>query len=372
MMFLIFKDDLKMYPPILSVMDVLLNEGHELTFIGWCSDAEIIKKYKEQGIVFHLIENNVNSMLVKKFINFIIFRRRVKRLVKKYYHTKEDKIWIFGMESYWILYKLAKKYSVILYLFEFPLLKVGLKYRLLSPAIQYPDYINDAYKTVACEYNRAHLTKSIFGLDKLPAIIPNKPDIQDFSSNDMLSSSLLSRLKNKKIILYQGIFNYPERRLDEICKSIDFLNDEFVLCIMGPDDENRKRLHSLYSSDRILFLPYLPPPQHLQITRLATIGVLVYFSTPGRVDQCINTLYCAPNKLYEYSAFGIPMISNDVPALSYAFELHQAGLCVKNFTPKSIAGEILKIMENYSMYSLGSSDLYSSTNIKETIKELNK
>jgi glycosyltransferase involved in cell wall biosynthesis len=170
--------------------------------------------------------------------------------------------------------------------------------------------------------------------------------------------------------LYQGIFNYPERRLDEVCKSIDFLDDDYVLCIMGPEDNNKDRLSLLYSSERVFFLPYLPPPHYLEITKLATIGVMVYFSIPGSLDQCINTLYCAPNKLYEYSAFGIPMISNNVPALSDALKSHNAGICIEPFDPESIANGIKEIMTNYSTYSCGSSNLYDSIDIRKTINSI--
>ena len=175
----------------------------------------------------------------------------------------------------------------------------------------------------------------------------------------------------KKIILYQGIFNYPERRLDEFCEAINLLPDEYVLVLMGgPENEYRQYLKKKYVSSRIVFIPFLSPPNHLIITKSAYIGILTYFPCKGSLVQNLNTLFCAPNKLYEYSFFGVPMISNDIPALDFAFNQYQAGICVRTFEPKEIVEKILYIDKNYTHFKAESLRLYTSVDIERLIIEL--
>ena len=64
---------------------------------------------------------------------------------------------------------------------------------------------------------------------------------------------------------------------------------------------------------------------------MASIGVLSYFPRSGSIGRTLNPLYCAPNKIFEYSKYGIPMISNDVPALRYSYmEFHCATVSISS------------------------------------------
>lgn len=76
---------------------------------------------------------------------------------------------------------------------------------------------------------------------------------------------------------------------------------------MGRGSDYYDDLRSRYASERVLFVPFIRPPHHLQVTRLASIGVLSYFPDPSSLAAVINPLYCAPNKIFEYARYGVPM-----------------------------------------------------------------
>lgn len=63
-------------------------------------------------------------------------------------------------------------------------------------------------------------------------------------------------------------------------------------------------------------LPYITAPYHLEVTSHAFIGILIYAPVYGTFTSPLNSIYCAPNKLYEFSHFGIPMIGNNIPGLN--------------------------------------------------------
>lgn len=367
---LIFKNDLAKYPPIITIIDILLKHNYRVAFIGYCSDINIINKRKAAGLTFYnTIIDDVDAFKLGKLFRFFKFKQHTSEILMKIV-SNHTQVWFFGIQTIWLLHSLVRKYNSILYLFELPNFRVPFSYKIFCSLKQYKSTIGlSNAKVVCCEYNRAHITKSYFNLKKLPYIIPNKPIVND---TDKVSSILIDNgLVGKKIILYQGIFNYPERRLDEFCEAINLLPDEYVLVLMGgPENEYRQYLKKKYVSSRIVFIPFLSPPNHLIITKSAYIGILTYFPCKGSLVQNLNTLFCAPNKLYEYSFFGVPMISNDIPALDFAFNQYQAGICVRAFEPKEIAEKILYINNNYNHFKAESLRLYKSVDIERLIIDL--
>ena len=116
-------------------------------------------------------------------------------------------------------------------------------------------------------------------------------------------------------------------------------------------------------------IPFVVPPYHLEVTSNAYIGVLTY--TPIKNDYSIlNTLYCAPNKIWEYSMFSIPMISNDLPALKELFMSIQCGVCFDKFTKEQIKDAIVRIDSNYSDFSNESKRLFESVDINNRIQHI--
>jgi hypothetical protein len=62
------------------------------------------------------------------------------------------------------------------------------------------------------------------------------------------------------------------------------------------------------------------------------------------------------------------MIANDVPAISSLFDIYGSGICVDDFSPKSIASAIESISKDYDAFSSGSKDLFESVNMKSLIE----
>ncbi|MDI5950743.1 glycosyltransferase [Flavobacterium yafengii] len=366
---LIYNHDIQKYPPILTAIKVLLALKEKVVIVGYCSDINTIVDFELQGVIYYeTIINHTKENKIIKLFKLYSYKKKVKKIVREEFKT-DSILWIYGNENIWLLYKLITQFKTILYLFETPQLKVGSRYKMISPFLNYAKTMQSAWKVVCCEYNRAHITKSFFNLKELPLIIPNKPLFDLSKLSQTLDDELEELFKTKKVILYQGIFNYPERRLDELCESVKYLPEEYIICLMGSEDRNKFRLKEKYESDRVVFLPYVSSPKHLEFTRKAYVGFLTYFSEESLIENTINTLFCAPNKIFEYSCFGIPMLANDVPGISVLFEKYEAGM-VSEFEPIKLATKILDIDKNYNEYSKGSFNLYNSVDIKSLFEQL--
>jgi len=359
-----FCHDIAKYPPIITLINNLRSRGERLIIVGYCSNVSLVNSWLESGFIYKEALGDVNSeILPKKILHFIRYRKVFNRIIESYFSGEIAKVWFFGSSAVFILHGNVKTTNSIVYHLETPHFKVPIKYRLISPTINYIETMRSAKMHVACEYNRACITKYFFGLKELPVIVPNKnTQSESINKENLTEYDVLKKIEGKKAILYQGIFNYPERRLDELCESVDYLPNDFVVVLMG-GGEGFIRLKEKYASSRVLFQNYVPFPDHMRITKSCFIGFLSYFPEPGNINSVLNTLYCAPNKIYEYACMGLPFISNDLPAIRKIEKEDKCCVCVSSYTAESIASAILKINDSYDTYSRNAKEFYENENI---------
>ncbi len=233
-------------------------------------------------------------------------------------------------------------------------------------------YARAAYKLVVPEYNRAHIQKVSWGLDDIPSILPNKMDINGLDFNVIPNSvrNCLEILKkeNRKIILYQGVLG-KDRNIEEYADAIDMISDSYALVILGKIT-NDFNVEDFLKRHKVIFLPYIESPNHLYITKQAYIGLLPYKAEKIAHLSVLNAVFCAPNKIYEYAAFGIPMIGSEVPGLSHLFWKYECGIPVKNGDKEGILKAIECIEDNYSQYASHSLMFYEHDNYDEIVENI--
>lgn len=164
----------------------------------------------------------------------------------------------------------------------------------------------------------------------------------------------------KKIIMYQGVLS-RERNLDGMCKAISSL-DGFKLVLLGKETEYAKELKKKYSI--VEFPGFIKSPAHLKLTSNAYIGLVTY----NPLD--LDCAYCAPNKIWEFSGFGIPMICNEIPGLEYTVKANKCGVCTDTDDPSSIVNAIKSIDDNYEEYSANAKIMYNSVNLIELVNQV--
>ena len=202
-------------------------------------------------------------------------------------------------------------------------------------------------------------------LDELPVVIPNKPYGELPSRNSAPSSDAAARgieaIAGRKALLYQGLLT-PERDLRPIAEAVREVGDiDFV--VMGDDPlSSIDELRTL--NERVIHIPYIRPPDHLEVTSHAYIGVASY------VQDSLNTMFCAPNKVYEYGAFGIPMLCNRAPGLRMGVGEAGAAECVDDSSADSIRTGLQKIVADYDRYSAAARRFYDSCDTRARLAEV--
>lgn len=364
--------DIKLFPPVISICNILSELNYEIVYIGSCSDVIIEETLTQKNHVKFYKTSLYGGNGFQRVFQQSRYREQVFQILKTEYIQETTYLWLLHSETVSLFSGVLDRYNTISHLFEFKNPTQKLAYKLLSPFSSFETNLKKSQKIVCCEYNRAHITRAIYNLDRLPYILPNKPYDKDTDKLSALPTSIqeiVSKYSSKKVILYQGIF-IPERKVDDFIEAVNLLSDDYVLFLMGGGNSFYDDLKSKYQSERIVFLPFLPPPLHLEITKLAHIGILVYVVNGVPINHAINVLYCAPNKLYEYSKFGVPMIANDLPALNMVFSQNMAGTCLQTLSAKEISKTILAIDSDYDKYSEASYQLYNSIDMVSLVRTI--
>ena len=196
---------------------------------------------------------------------------------------------------------------------------------------------------------------NFFKLKNVPTVIPNKPFYHPRRAKmniDFIDPEIQYKISSKKNIIYQGPIHI-ERNLNALIKA-SLILDDYNIILMGKDfgliDSYQK------INPNIIHIPFVRPPLHLNITSWAYIGVITYdFNS-------LNTIYCAPNKNWEFTGFNIPIIGNLNPGIKYSIGQAKAGVIVNFEDEKEIIKGIRFIEENYNQIQDYAKAFYNSFN----------
>ena len=315
---------------------------------------------EEHGVKI-LVTNHNQKLFGRrcKLVDWSGFRRACVKFLKNEI-SDSDILYICSADTALALGKIFTKFSYVLQSNElydqFPLYKKGIK-----------KYVLGACAFVVPEYNRANICSYWYGLKNLPFVIPNIPFVtsrqQNMTIADDYARSIIDSLQGKRIILYQGHIS-SDRTINSIAAALRKMNDErYALVLMGADRSGAVAdIKNIYK--QTFHIPFVPPPQHLEITSHAYIAILSY----DRVS--LNNIFCAPNKIYEYSCYGIPMLGNNIPGLYNVIEKHQIGICASYEQIDSVVNALHTIDEHYDQFHDNSYNFFTQNSLDSLMDEL--
>lgn len=374
---IIMKHNLVSYPPMQSLLVAMRELGKEVVFVGQCSDSNQKSYYEEMGVSFEPIIYTPYTQPYKILYEQKRYGKKISQYLKKSYSKTSDIIWFEYSDLSYFMHSILKDTDYLIHFYEFFNIKMSWKYQLMYPSYNMVKFVQRAKAVIHCEYNRAHITRGLCGLKELPFVLPNKPypdnrDAYPVPVEVMATvNNLKEKLKGRKVVLYQGVFESSERRLEDFCEAIQCLPMDYVLVAMGGGTDYYDDLKLRYESDKIIFVPFIKSPYHLLVTQLADVGILSYFPLNSSYAGVLNPLYCAPNKIFEYSKYGIPMLSNDLPGLKVIYdEFHCGQIVPYPITSEAIKNTLLNILEHHENFSEGSRRFYDSVDFKAIVSRI--
>ena len=368
----VFLGDVMTCPPALSLVQVLNDLNLETNIISVNSNKdEILKSIdNSHNVSVKILKTNDGKLSpIEKIKRTKELKKSLENYITKNY-TNDSVIWAVGEIAIKYLRDVLKGKRYILHFLELneAIYKMP-RERMFK--INYVSLANDASVVLEAEYNRAHILQAWWNLKEVPMVFPNKPYNKiNIEKNSEITSredvkELMEKLKDKKIILYQGIPT-NERPLDEYIKAVGELGDDYAFVMMT---SGKKDPYPELTYDNYHCIPFIKPPFHLEVTSRAYIGILSYVPVHNEFS-ILNAVYCAPNKTWEYAKFGVPMISNDVPGLKITFSEYKCGETVEKLDKDLIKKAILTIENSYDLYQENAYKYYNSVDLHNRTKEI--
>lgn len=364
------------YPPVINLIDNLLAHHCYVHLIG------INTKYLPERILSNTLfsETNLPDIKKKSLLSSLKEKYWLKRFaIKRVENEMQDADILWTTTDFTVrwLGKSVLQYKHVMQLMEL------IEYYPMFPRFRFlygwkfpiERYAAAAWRVVVPEQNRAYIQKTWWGLLKTPIVLPNKPYYTEFIENP--NDDNLRRMKNdsRKIVLYSGVIGF-DRDLEPFAKAIQNMGDQYALYVLANIPESYKKrfadLKRKYTC--IVHLGYYRAPDHLAFFKYAHIGILPY--KPGVTTHekthisGLNALYCAPNKIFEYAAFGLPMIGTDVLGLKEPFERYDIGYCCEELTAECLIEKIKRIESRYTTMSQNTRHFYDSVNLDRIIENI--
>ena len=344
-------------PPFMAILDSLCEE-YSLKVISYEKEGgmEKLKRlYAGRDVEFLCkeIQSDAKTLMdrVRTRVNKVLhissaFHKEAVRVMKD---TSYDLLWVIHEETAFDFRKelAGKKYIVSLY-------ELNDHRRDFLEKIK--PVLRGAQEVLVPEYNRACILRVWLKLDRTPTVIPNKP----FSHpcKRCIPNSYQEQLEGKKVVLYQGYIN-RSRNLDKVCEALKDMSD-YCIVLMGKGDESYiSELKQKYP--QIIHISFIAPPEHLYVTSWAHIAIVKYDFV------VMNAIFCAPNKTWEYTGFGIPVLCHDIPGLRYTIGQYKAGVCTDMDDTEAVKAAIKEIDNNYEEYSRNAEKYYESFDVKAAI-----
>jgi len=179
-----------------------------------------------------------------------------------------------------------------------------------------------------------------------PEIIMNVPVVQT-NSGEELTVTLPEIQPDEKILIYQGVINFS-RGIDKMIEAMQFVeNAQLWIIGFGPKKTEFEALASqLNLNNKVKFIGQVPPSQLKLITPRADLGLSL------EEDYGISYRYALPNKIFDYTHAGIPILGTNLPEIRNTIEKYGIGKTIQNHEPQHIAELIQQMLdEGKSVYT---------------------
>ena len=153
--------------------------------------------------------------------------------------------------------------------------------------------------------------------------------------------------KNQKLLLYQGVIQ--ENR--GIASLIQLVQQTKILTAIiigdGPAlNQYKKFVLDNNLNNKVFFINQVPYLNLLSYTASCDIGWLLIKGTG------ISNQFALPNKLFEYTLMGLPVLSSNLPNMKSLIQKNDFGLCVDENNITDQINSIMQIIQHYGEYQM--------------------
>ncbi len=197
---------------------------------------------------------------------------------------------------------------------------------------------------------------------QIPVVIENHASLNDavvHSNNEYEIDSILGR----KIIYTGNLSIHGNQRIDNVIRSLVFIDVNIQFCLLGLGSEKvvrtLKNIAREYGvADRVHFLQPVKSEDVISVIRKADVAVIPIYAT------CLNSQFSALNKISQSLMAGLPLACSDyanLHALVHNNAIGRTGSTFDVCNPQSIAASIYDCLLNNELYGKNSLLLANTT-----------
>lgn len=178
-----------------------------------------------------------------------------------------------------------------------------------------------------------------------PLVVRNVPlkigDISAFSRDETGIS------RSDFLLILQGTGINEGRGGEELISAIGLVEKVSLIVAGSGDAVNRMKsiAAGMERGNRIKFVPPVSRQILLKYTLMADAGISL------DKDTDINYRFSLPNKIFDYIAAGIPVISSDLPEVSRIIRGYDCGVIVSSVSPEKIAAAVSELAEDPELHA---------------------
>lgn len=321
-----FKNDSRVLKESVS----LKNAGYNVKVVALYED--LLSEFDNiNGIDVHRIKLKSKNWSKNKLIQILKYMEFMYKVIKLY--RKNDIFHCNDLDTLpiGVIIKLFfnKKAKLVYDAHEFEInqkpfqskLSIKLNYFLEKKLIKYTDTCFTVSQSIASEYNRLYRVK--------PVILFNAPNFKEPIKTDKFRENLPIK-KDSIILLYQGGL-MRGRGLELWIEAFKRRKDDKVVMVfMGYGELEEDIKKAVKSTSNIFYHPAVSPDVVLDYTAAAAAAVSYIY------NSCLNYYYCMPNKLFEYTMVGLPVIVSNLKDMGYVVKKYKLGVVVNNDTIDAI------------------------------------
>lgn len=152
----------------------------------------------------------------------------------------------------------------------------------------------------------------------------------------------------QKLLIFQGAGINIDRGIEEAIEAMQYLEGYLLLIIGGGDVfGNLQSLCEKFGvSHKVTLLPKMSALKLRSYTMKAALGLSLDKPTND------NYKFSLPNKIFDYTHAGVPVLTSDVIEVATIVRKYQVGLCLESHDPKHIATKIEEAFSDEARYQL--------------------
>lgn len=300
------------------------------------------------GIIDYPIESVIQHQVRMRPLglsNYMNYFKVARRIIK----SVDAKNTLFYLHDYYsiLLAPIVKsvKGTFVYDAHELLLKASGQKYTLREKFFLWAEkrWAKDAYCVIAANAEREKIMRTAYGLANTLNIL----NIADYKCDRVIDRTISGDIW----IVYQGVVT-ESRRLSFFIHALKYLPSDYKLMIIGggPDGGvgDKMKLEDIAEKEgleeRVVFTGPMSNREMMKTLLECKIGIITYpFDT-------YNNIYCSPNKLYEYTAIGMPVISSKQPFLKEVITKYKIGGLFDFENEEGFAETVQSIIVNYDEY----------------------